>query len=363
MMLALCTSGCTTSEETRQPAAVPLPAIAPGTDYGLGVSALAAGEIDGTLIVAGGANFPDTPAAEGGKKRFYDEIFILTEGSDVWESSGRLPAPSAYGAVFQLDDRIIIAGGASEEGTTADVVELSVVKSDCSDEQCDGLDGTFVTVTPLPPLPIPIEQAAATRCGKKLYIAGGMTNGASSLGIYVCDLADSGEWTMTAELPEPFVQPIAAATERYLYVWGGFDPKAKCAADYGFRYDMENRVWSRIEGLPDHGTAVGSTAVQNAEGDLLVTGGVNIDIFNYALGLTPNKIKEYQSQPVDYYRFRPQIMTFDTATEKWSISAVSPAAARAGAAVVLSPQRGLVIINGELKPGIRSAEVNALEIL
>ena len=85
MMLALCTSGCTTSEETRQPAEVPLPAIAPGTDYGLGVSALAAGEIDGTLIVAGGANFPDTPAAEGGKNgsttRFSSSLRVPTFGS------------------------------------------------------------------------------------------------------------------------------------------------------------------------------------------------------------------------------------------------------------------------------------------
>ena len=33
-----------------------------------GVSALYAGVIDGNLLIAGGCNFPDTPAADGGKK-------------------------------------------------------------------------------------------------------------------------------------------------------------------------------------------------------------------------------------------------------------------------------------------------------
>lgn len=35
-----------------------------------GVSALYAGVIDGNLLIAGGCNFPDTPAADGGKKSF-----------------------------------------------------------------------------------------------------------------------------------------------------------------------------------------------------------------------------------------------------------------------------------------------------
>lgn len=363
IIMLFCAAGCSTGGTLRQPTAQPLPAIAPGTDYGKGVSAAAAGEIGGTLVMAGGANFPDTPAAKGGKKRFYDEIFALRAGANEWQQAGNLPVPMAYGAAFRSDNSIIVAGGATADGSVSDVFRISIVESECEDENCDGLNGMSAIITPLPSLPVPIEQAAAAHDGQKLYIAGGLTNGAPSLGVYVCDISAGGEWNMTAELPEPMVQPIAAVTERYLYIWGGFDPARKTAADYGFRYDIGNCEWSRIEGLSDGGTAVGSTAVQDADGNMWVVGGVNRDVFNYALALAPDKIAEYQSQPVDYYRFRRQIMKFDTTAETWSTAADLPAAARAGAAVVLSPGRGLVILNGEEKPGIRSTEINALEIL
>ena len=40
-----------------------------------GVSAPFAGTIGGKTVVAGGCNFPDQPAAEGGAKVFYQDIF------------------------------------------------------------------------------------------------------------------------------------------------------------------------------------------------------------------------------------------------------------------------------------------------
>lgn len=43
-----------------------------------GVSALYAGVIDGNLLIAGGCNFPDTPAADGGKKVFYPDVYITS---------------------------------------------------------------------------------------------------------------------------------------------------------------------------------------------------------------------------------------------------------------------------------------------
>lgn len=326
----------------------PLPAIAPGTDYGKGVSAAAAGEIAGTLVIAGGANFPDTPAAEGGKKRFYDEIFTLEPGASQWRFAGSLPQPVAYGATFALDDCIIVAGGANADGSLADVCKVTLNKC---------------TVTPMSPLPIPVEQAASARNGEKLYIAGGVTDGTASLGVYACDLADDGAWRIIAELPEPFVQPVAAATERYLYVWGGFDPTEKCAADYGYRYDLRERAWSPIAGLPDGGTAVGSTAVQQGNGTMWLVGGVNREIFNAALNMPADRNGEYLSHPAEWYRFRSCIMKFDPQSESWETVGEFPASARAGAALAVSEQSGLTILNGEEKPGIRSAENNVLKIL
>lgn len=359
--LLLLSGAACTQRHAAEPAAVRLPVIDPATDYGKGVSALAAGEIDGTLIIAGGANFPDTPAAEGGQKRFYDDIWILPAGADEWLPAGKMPAPAAYAAVYALADRIIVAGGADSGGSRDGVFEISLTRSACDGERCDGLDGEFVIVTPLPSLPAPIEQAAAAHDGATLYLAGGLSDGTPSTAVYRCVLA-SGDmlWERIAELPEPVVQPVAAVCGGRLYVWGGFDPVEKRSSAGGLLLDLATGSWSRIGGLPDGGTLTGAAAVQETGGRLWVVGGVDREIFDMAINLPPERTAEYLSQPVGYYRFRPQIMVFDPATGVWSEFARTEHAARAGAAAVITP-RGVAIINGELKPGIRSAESVIIE--
>lgn len=349
--LALVGCGANTAADRAAAEAAPLPVIAPATDYGKGVSALAVGVMHGTLIAAGGANFPDTPAAEGGKKRFYDDIYILAEGASQWVQAGRLPQPAAYGAVFAFDGRLIVAGGANEAGPLADVVEIVL-----SSEPAEAADAAVAHTLPMPPLPQPTEQAAAARYGQKLYIAGGLSNGGPSLAIFAFDLDEpQNGWRQIAELPEPSVQPVAAATERYLYVWGGFDPLKKSAADYGLRYDLASGEAVPTAPIPDRGTAVGATVVQAPDGVAWLTGGVNREIFNNALNLPSDKSAEYLSQPVEYYRFRREIFRFDPATEEWSSAGCCDKTARAGAGVVTA-DGSLIIINGEEKPGIRSAD-------
>ena len=44
--------------------------------YEQGVSAAYAGILNDKLILAGGCNFPDVRAAEGGKKRFYKGVYV-----------------------------------------------------------------------------------------------------------------------------------------------------------------------------------------------------------------------------------------------------------------------------------------------
>ncbi len=66
-----------------------------------GVSACFAGIVDDYLIMAGGCNFPDVPAADGGKKKFYQGIYAAkistTADSLDWQLIGKLPEPCAYG--------------------------------------------------------------------------------------------------------------------------------------------------------------------------------------------------------------------------------------------------------------------------
>ena len=77
----------------------PLPrAGAPAdTAYRKGVSAAFAGLIGDHLVLAGGCNVPDRPAADGGAKRYYDDVYVLAPGTDgqAWIRAGHMPDAAA----------------------------------------------------------------------------------------------------------------------------------------------------------------------------------------------------------------------------------------------------------------------------
>ena len=59
-----------------------------------GVARPFCGEHDGMVLLAGGANFPDTPLADGGKKRYHATVFGLPVGQRTWRAVGTLPEPA-----------------------------------------------------------------------------------------------------------------------------------------------------------------------------------------------------------------------------------------------------------------------------
>ena len=58
-----------------------------------GLSAAYGGVLDGAVVVAGGCNFPGKPAAEGGEKVYYNEIYVLRDPDKApagWEEAGQV---------------------------------------------------------------------------------------------------------------------------------------------------------------------------------------------------------------------------------------------------------------------------------
>ena len=198
-------------------------------------------------------------------------------------------------------------------------------------------------VSELPALPKPLEQAAWCSYDGAIYLAGGISCGSPSLEIF--KLVD-GTWSVAGMLPRPLVQGIACIEGGSLCVFGGFDPIAKEAVKSGFAISLEN---GGITELQADVTFVGSAAI-----DGLACGGCDADVFTHALNLPPEEVRDYQLQPVEYYRFRAQLLKFGA--DGWSMVAEHPAFARAGAALARW-QDGFVSVGGELKPGIRTPEV------
>ena len=97
-----------------------------------GVAGAYAAEVDGAVLVAGGANFPGARANseagrwfahEGLTKTWRSEVYALT--GEGWEQVGRLPQGLAYGASFSVPEGLLVVGGEDGEGNArTEVFEL-----------------------------------------------------------------------------------------------------------------------------------------------------------------------------------------------------------------------------------------------
>ena len=68
----------------------------------------------------------------------------------------------------------------------------------------------------------------------------------------------------------------------------------------------------------------------------------------------------YLSHPVEWYRFNRNLLLYHPQTNKWTTLGEYEQGARAGA-VIVSQDGFHYIINGELKPGIRTNEINRIK--
>lgn len=210
---------------------------------------------------------------------------------------------------------------------------------------------------------------AGALVGHSLYIVGGNVNGIPSSAMYMLDLSDlSGGWKRETDIPgEPRVQPVCVAQDGKLYVWGGIAPaveghQASLSVD-GYMYSPETKEWSSVATPYDaEGNEIslgGGMGTSFGEGMILCAGGVDKDIFLKALqGIYAGK--EYLSHPVEWYRFNRNLLLYHPQTDKWTTLGEYEQGARAGA-VIVSQDGFHYIINGELKPGIRTNEINRIK--
>lgn len=368
----------------------------------LGVSAPFAGMHQGKLWVAGGCNFPDKPVTEGGSKRYYEDIFCLdldaSTSPAAWQWAGRLPYPVAYGATVSVADGLICIGGNNADSSLVQVTLLGWNES-----------AGQIETTELPALPAPMDNLAAAADGAKIYVAGGNVNGRAAR-LFLCldrNHLEKG-WEKLPDFPGPArVQPVLAAQQSAegvrIYLAGGFQPilegEAPVVPTDLLAYHPQERSWTKEAELPalpfsgeeltERAASTGRSVSRHtftggcclAEGGryLLFLGGVNYDRFLAAID-RPRQIAQaeaaadktmldslqvearaYMHHPVEWYRFNNSLWRYDTFTKKWDSLGTYEQVARAGAGAVCSGNT-LIVVNGELKPGIRTPAVNRVTL-
>lgn len=325
-----------------------------------GVSACYAGVTGGQLLIGGGCNFPDTPAAEGGKKKFYQGIYAADFNTDSvfsWREVGRLPFPAAYGVSVSTTDGVVCIGGMNDKGAVADVYRIRWK----DDKQ------RKVVVEPLPSLPYTLDNFTGALVENRIYVAGGNRQGVPSNSFLCLDLERLADgWKELPSFPSfPRIQPVSAAQYREgeccFCLWGGFSPSvggqpATLSLD-GYCYSPSLQKWTKLNPpAGSDGEAVslgGGTSVALGNDLILCMGGVNKDIFLSAL---QKPEKDYLLHPVEWYKFNRKIWVYNTRRDAWQVVLESPEVARAGAALV-GDGKTFFSINGELKPGIRTPRI------
>ncbi|MEN2801055.1 cyclically-permuted mutarotase family protein [Capnocytophaga sputigena] len=350
-------------------------------DLQKGVSASYAALIDDNLLVAGGCNFPDKLGFEGGKKVFYDKILLFNKTQNQWQTIGKLPEAAAYGVSVAIPDGYLWIGGQTATHSLAICHKVQYTKE-------KGL-----TLTDFPALPEPLDNFAGTSVGSKVFVAGGNASGKASNKVFYINTATDKEWKQLPDFPgDARVQPVLAAIEKdndtLLYVLGGFfggdATKTPTMGEKVLAFSLKQQQWHEVALQENPNKEIfsltGATALAIDNRYIACFGGVNHSLFIntitdlYHLGkdtsLTDDQRKQknydymshYMTQPIEYYKFNQECYLFDTHTKQWSVLNTQPGFARAGATLVGTPSE-FYLVQGELKPGVRSPKTYKLKIL
>lgn len=316
-----------------------------------GVSAPFCGQIQGRLTVAGGCNFPNKPASDGGKKVFYDAIYQYQTDSNQWTLVGSLPQPLAYGCSIQTEKGLLCIGGNNNQGASASVYLIQ-----------EGKNG--IQIHSLPDLPTSIDNGAATRIGQSVYVTGGNQTERKQT-LYRMNLKTPQKgWERLASYPGlPRLQPVLVADGHRLILIGGysFSPAKEVFLPTDLlAFDTRIQNWETLTRLPEdfNSSHVGGVGFVHQH-QLFLLGGVNGLIFRQALeGKLGNN---YLRHPISWYQFNAKVAVFHLKSHRWKVLPELPRSNRAGSGLFQTADK-LILTGGELKPGIRTPQTTIYQI-
>lgn len=323
-----------------------------------------AGTIEGSLIVAGGANFPDSPPWEGGAKIWHDRVFLLGEGQEQWDvPEFRLPHPLAYGVSISLKSRgsLFMLGGSDQHNQPTDhAFELQLIDDSPK-------------VSKLPSLPIPLAEFSGVALGNVVYVFSGRTLEGTAQKAYRLDLnSDSLHWE---ELPWPEgargrMHSVAGVRDGKIYLFAGRDTMSERPAQFAedrmapyqldflrdaYRLDPGTMKWTQLADLPHGLSAAPGMAVPVGSSHLLLLGGVNVAFLKQQIADRP----QLNGQGHEHPGFPRTLWAYHTITDTWAEAGQLPekVAVPVTVPVVPTSQGSFIVPSGEIKPGVRTTQV------
>ena len=333
-----------------------------------------AGVSSGTLVVAGGANFPNSYPWEGGSKVWHDRIFLLPEGSKEWTvSSLKLPRALAYGVSVSLPDQnnsiVMLGGSDGQNKPVADVTILTLKRVD---------NDLKVKLWELPSLPVALAESSGLVVNNKIYLFSGRSTDGTVRKAFRLDFGSQTlKWE---ELPWPEgargrMHSVAGTHDGKIFLFGGRDYQSDSELEHPedrleaekidflrdcYKFDPNTGKWVRIADLPQGSSASPYRAIPSGSSHLLMLGGVTAPYVEEQLKARP----EINGQGHEHPGFPRTVLAYHIITDIWVEAGALPPEMDVPVTVpvVFTPNGEYVIPSGEKQPGIRTTQVFAGKI-
>lgn len=217
----------------------------------------------------------------------------------------------------------------------------------------------------LPKLPVPFKSGTGVSDGKIIYVG----LGSAGKKWYKLDTQTSEKkWEPVAEFPgSPREQSTSVIINGDIYVFGGVGKNENGltqAFNEVYMYNPQGNVWLKLMSHSPLGMVGHVTWVHG--GKVFTLGGVNQNIFNGYFSdvsqANENKSlldvinKKYFDKVADDYLYGKTVLAFDPDSSQWHYYGTIPFHGTAGATPVVNGD-SIILINGEVKPGLRTDEV------
>lgn len=326
-----------------------------GYDENIGTAGILAGKSNGFIVVGGGANFPEEPAAVGGKKFLYPDIYVLKpeDGKLKQVSHTALDYEIGYGNSITTDEGIYYVGGSSDE---KEANNITLIKVDDKGE---------AIIEHIGDLPFTIADGISVKDGDYIYTGLGKQDGKATNKFFRFNVKTK-ETEELESIPGEATrnQAVAQVLGDNIYVFSGGD---KVAYTDGYKYDIKNNSWSKISDVKIDNREIsllGANSVKLDEDRMLVIGGFNKEIYDNAVekmgkleGEELAKFKEgyFGADPFEF-NWNNNILIYNAKSNEWTSVGEIPFNAPCGAGLILEGEN-IYSINGEIKPGVRTKNI------
>lgn len=347
------------------------PALPPATGQtqSFGLAGAFTGIHEEVLIIAGGANFPDGPAWEGGTKVFHDQIYLFDVSAKRWMQDKvlYLDTPLAYGLTISAKEGLICLGG--QNGT--EILDHAFWLKWNSNSQ------TLIQ-QPLPSLPHPLANLSGDILGEQVYIAGSdPVSGQKIFARLNLQNIEAGwqalaPWPGSARTNAVGLVQNNGETDCFYLFKGRFKLPGQDTTVFlsdSWVYHPLKNEWNELRSGDDFSLAAG-TGVALGANHLLLLGGDNGLIFNQIerlnalLATNPEQVSIISSRDSlmkNHPGFSSHIWSFHTITQTWTRLGDIP---NQPPVTTQAIKRGdkIILASGEISPCIRTPAIQVLQL-